>query len=170
MRRYGSASACTPGFGIDEIKNIGEAKYPIGAITASGNKNRRNKRLINRPIDFINFARARKTRDKNAHSRKDRRNKHDHDEKNLPTHADRRIAFKTDDISDDDVINQSLQTAENIRQHRRRGDFPNRTTERTFDDRTIIFGFKGFSGVRWISSFLFALSGKAIWFFDSFLD
>ena len=95
--------------------------------------------MINRPVNFVGFARADKTRDQNVFSDVYRRDKNDDDEKNLPAYTHRRVAFISDNIADQNVIDQALQTRDGIRQHRRRGDFPDGATKRTFDNRAVVF-------------------------------
>ena len=54
----------------------------------------RQERLIDRAVDLLRLVRTGKARHENAHAGKQRRDEDDHDEEDLPAHADRRIGGK----------------------------------------------------------------------------
>ena len=61
----------------------------------------------------------------------------DDDDEDLPRDADRRVACEADEVADQDVIDDALQPADDVREHRRPRDLPDGRTQRPFDDRAV---------------------------------
>ena len=54
--------------------------------------------------------------------------------------ADRRVAREADEVADQHVVDDPLQPADDVRQHRRPRDLPDGGAQRPLDDRTIELG------------------------------
>ena len=98
---------------------------------------RRQERLVDRPVDLVVVVRPRGARHQHAHPGEQRRDEDDHDEEDLPAHADGGVAGEADEVADQRVIDDPLEPADRVLQHRRPRDFPHRRHDRPFDDRAI---------------------------------
>ena len=126
MRRNGSASAFTAGAALTKSSSHGDAQVAERRHDAEREERRGEKRLIDGAIDLLRVARAGEARDEHAHAGEQRRDEDDDDEDDLPADADGRVAGEPDEMADQHVIDDALQPADDIGEHRRPRDLPDR--------------------------------------------
>ena len=62
----------------------------------------------------------------------------DDDEDDLPADADSGVARESHKVPDEHVVDDPLQAADDVGEHRRPRDLPDRRLQRAFDDRTVV--------------------------------
>jgi hypothetical protein len=102
-------------------------------------KKARQEALVDRAVNVLLIVRTRETRNKNAHSDKDRRNKNDDDKKYLKAYADRGVRLVTEQVPDHNMIDPALDAADDICENCGPSDLPNGACERAFDYGTVEF-------------------------------
>ena len=137
VRRNGSASAFTSGVALIISSSHGAEKYPSGAMMKTESAKRGEKGLVDGLVDVVVIVGAGEPRHQHAHAGEERADEDDHDEKDLPAHADRRVAGEADVVPHHRVVDDPLQAADGVLQHRRPRDLPDRRADRSFDDRPI---------------------------------
>src|SRR5690606_25800695 len=60
-----------------------------------------------------------------------------HDQEDLPRHADRGIPLVADEMTHHDVVDDPLHSADDVLQHRRPGQLPDRVLDGALDDRAV---------------------------------
>jgi hypothetical protein len=151
MKKYQQADAeneCDPqvgkcfgfyaGVGIDEVEEIGRREITDGCHHTDRKDKGHQKRLIDGSVNFGLITGTGIASYKDAHSGKEGGDKDDHDQKDLPANADRRVAAKADDVADNDMIHDALKPADHVGQHRGPCQFPNGAAQGALDDRTIV--------------------------------
>ena len=93
--------------------------------------------LIHRPVDLVGFVGAGEPGHEDTHAGEERRDEDDDDEEDLPGHPDRGVAHVTDVVPDHGVVDQALQPADDVLEHRRPRQLPDGSTDRSLDDRSI---------------------------------
>src|SRR4029079_4056081 len=73
-----------------------------------------------------------------AHADEQRGDERDDDEEDLPRDTDGRVALVADEVSDQDVVDDALHAADDVREHRRPRDLPYGGLERPLDDGAIV--------------------------------
>jgi len=91
---------------------------------------------------------TRRPRYQHTHPGKQRADENNHDQKDLPAHADRRVASEADIVTDERVIDDPLKATNRILQNAGPRDLPHRSRDRTVDNRTIE-GLTFLSRTRW---------------------
>ena len=104
---------------------------------ADRQQHRDQERLVDDLVDALMIVGARRARDQHAHAREQRADEDDDDQEDLPADADRRVRGEADEVADHRMIDDALQPADRVLQHRRPGDLPHRPPDRAFDDRPI---------------------------------
>ena len=127
MRRNGSASRLHRRGGVHEVEQrTATAKYPIGAITQQRHPDRRQERLIDRAIDLVASPAPAKRATSTLMPVNSDVMKTMTMTKICQRHADRGVAGEADEVADHDVIDHALQPADDVREHRRPRDLPDR--------------------------------------------
>ena len=138
IRRNGSASALTFGAAFTRSSKCGDSTYPIGAMTRSEIPMAvRNAWYTVRSTFSSSPAPANRATSTLIPVNSDVMNDDDDDE-DLPRHADRGVAGESDDVADHHVVDDSLEPADDVGQHRRPRDLPNRRGQVSFDDGPVI--------------------------------
>ena len=137
VRRYGSAAARTSGDACTSSSSEGDSTHPIGASTPSAEHDRRQERLVDDAVDLVGIVGAGEARDEHAHAGEERRDEDDDDEEDLPADADRGVAGEADVVADHHVIDDALEAADHVLDHRRPGQAPHGARDRPLDDRAI---------------------------------
>ena len=88
---------------------------------------RGQERLVNGAVDLVVTRRAGETRDQHAHAGESDEMKTITTMKDLPADADRGVAGETDEVADQNVVDDPLEPADQF-EHRRPRDLPNRGT------------------------------------------
>ena len=133
-------------FGFDGRRGVDEIEQPRGCEIAERRhdaerqERRGEKRLVHGAVDFLGIACTGEARHQHAHPREQRRDEDDDDENDLPADANRRVAGEPDEVPDEHVIDDPLQAADDIGEHRRPRDLPDRRLQRPFDDRSVVAG------------------------------
>ena len=78
-------------------------------------------------------------RNEHRHTREHRTDEDDDDEDDLPADTDGRVRGVADEVPDHDVVDNALQSGNDVLQHRRPRQAPDGWTDGTFDDRPIEF-------------------------------
>ena len=137
VRRNGSASARTAGVACTRSSRRGDSDVAERRQNAERQDERGEERLVDGAVDLVVIVRAGEARDEHAHAGEQRADEDDDDEEDLPAHADRGVAGVADVVADQRVIDDALQAADGVLQHRRPGDLPDGRRDRPFDDRAI---------------------------------
>ena len=104
---------------------------------AEGHEHRGQERLVDRPVDLLRLVRADEARHQHAHAAEDGGNEDDDENEDVDAHADGGVADVADVVADHRLIDDGLDAAEDVLQHRRPREPPDRAAERTLDDRSI---------------------------------
>ena len=115
-------------------------------MTTSERTSGRQERLVDGAIDLLRLVRAGEARHEHAHAGEQRRDEDDDDEEDLPADADGGVAGEADVVADHRVIDDALQPADGVLQHRRPRQLPDGGRDRAFDERTIELAGGGGSG------------------------
>ena len=122
---------------INRVEQRGCGPIPEWRQYTKGQPNRHDESLVHRTVHLVRVTRTSKAGHEYSHPRKDRRDKDDHQDKNLHANADGRIANMTHVVTDQHLINDTLQSADDVLHHGRPGEKPDRVAKRPFDDASI---------------------------------
>ncbi len=110
-------------------------------VTDRGQQDRQAKRgqerLIDDAIDLVGFVRSGKPRHEHGHTGECRADEDNDDEDDLPADADGGVGGVADEVADHRVVDDALQTGDDVLQHRRPGQPPDGWANRTLDNRPV---------------------------------
>jgi len=104
---------------------------------------RGQKSLVHDTIHLLVIVCSGEARDEHAHAGEQRADEDDHDEEDLPAHADRGVPGETNVVADHHVIDDALQPADHVLHDGRPRETPDRAGNRPLDYRSIEFGANG---------------------------
>ena len=151
VRRYGSAAARTSGDAWTSSRSAGRQHVSDRREHAEREDDRRQEGLVDDAVDFFGIVGAGEARDEHAHAREQRGDEDDDDEKDLPADADRGVAGEPDVVTNHDVIDDALEAADHVLDHRGPRQTPHGARDGTFDDRAIEFlggGMQDFTAIQ----------------------
>ena len=124
------------GSGLDDVEKC--RRCEVADRRHEGRQShRRQKRLVDDAVDLLRLIRAGKARHQHGHAGEQRSDEDNDDDDDLPTDADRSVAGVADEVTDHHVVDDPLQTGDDVLQHRRPGKTPYRTTDRSVDNRPV---------------------------------
>ena len=122
--------------GVDEIEQRGRRQPPHRPENGR-HAGRGQERLIHDTVHLLVIVGAGEPRHEHAHPAEHRARKDDHDQHDLPAHADGGVRRVADEVPDHRVIDDALQSGDDVLQHRGPRDLPDGWTNRAFDERTV---------------------------------
>ena len=97
-------------------------------------RSRGQERLIDDAVDLVGLIRSGKPRHEHGHAGERRADEDDDDEDDLPADADGGVGGVADEMADHRVVDDALQTGDDVLQHRRPRQSPDGGTDGTLDD------------------------------------
>ncbi len=136
------------GGGVDEVEQRGREHVAERRHHAERQADRREKRLVDRAVDLVGLVASREPCDQHAHAGKQRRDEHDDHEEDLPAHPDRGVRREPDVVADHDVVDEALQAADDVLEHRGPRQLPYGRKQRAFDQGAVVVATRGADGSR----------------------
>ena len=135
---------------IHQIQQPGGGEVSDRCHDAEAHDERGKGRLIYRTIDLVLFTRSSKARDQHAHAGEHGGDEDDDHQHQLPAHANRGVGGVAHEVANQHVIDDPLQSTDDVREHRRPRDLPDRGPERPFDDGPVVASLRRYRyTVRW---------------------
>ena len=137
-RRNGSASVCTSGSALTSTSSERRREVP-DRREDDRQPEGGQKRLIDDAVDLGRFVRPGKARHQHGHAGEERADEDDDDEDDLPADADGRVGGVADEMADHRVIDDALQSGNDVLQHRRPRQLPDGLADGTLDNGSVEF-------------------------------
>ena len=123
---------------MNEVEQPGRGEIADRRQHEQSQDQRRHRRLQHDAIDLVGTVGADEAGDEHAHAGVERADEDDDDENDLPADADGGVGGEADEVSDQRVIDDALETTDHVLQHGRPGDLPDGVRDRTVDQTAVV--------------------------------